>query len=112
MPDSTNNSNSDKRKDYPPNIEELLTKEREFSNTLKEALRTVRESEDSDYKLNTYLALLDIIPKGLLIIWILLGNHIVRNLHRLEFSHQKTLLDDIIAKVNIFSNKHLAILYN
>ncbi len=112
MPDSTNNSNSDKRKEYTPIIKELLRKEREFSDTLKEALRTVRESEDSDYKLDIYLTLLDIIPKGLRINWILLGNHIVRNLHRLEFSHQIALLDDIIAKVKIFSNKHLAILYN
>ncbi len=112
MPDSTNNSNDENRKEYIPIIEELIKKKREFSDHLKEILGSVRKSEDSEYKLSTYLNLLDIIPRGLRIDWIIIGDHIVRNLHRLEFSHQKLLLDDIITNVAIFSNKQLAILYN
>ncbi len=112
MPDSTNDSNDENKKEYTPIIEELLRKKREFSDHLKEILGSIRKSEDSEYKLNTYLTLLDIIPRGLRIDWIILGNHIVRNIHRLETSHQKVLLDDIITNVAIFSNKQLAILYN
>lgn len=111
MPNPTTTSNSDEIEESDRDIKELLSIESDFSDKLKEVLRKVSSSVESKCKLNTYLFLLDNISKELRINWVSLGNHVVRHLDKLEFSHQNEILDYILTKPEAFSNKQLAMLY-
>ena len=111
MPFPTNKSDSDEIEEYDQDIEELLSIEHDLSDKLKDILKKVVGSEESDYQLNTYLFLLNNLSKDLRIKWIFVGNHIVRHLGKLEYTHQNEILDYILSKIDIFSNKQLAMFY-
>lgn len=111
MPNPTIKSDSDEIEEYDPDINELLSIEYDFSDKLKEILKKLGGSEESEYRLNTYLFLLNNISKNIRINWVFIGNHVVRHLGKLESSHQTEILDYILSKIDAFSNKQLAMLY-
>ncbi|MHA1932442.1 MAG: hypothetical protein ACW96X_07875 [Promethearchaeota archaeon] len=94
-----------------PDLKELLSVEFDVSNKLKDIIKKIRNSGESKYQLNSYLFLLDNLSKEFRINWIYLGNQIVRNIGRLENSHQIEILNYILSKIDNFSNKQLATLY-
>ncbi len=63
MPFPTNKSDLDEIGEYDQDIEELLSIEHDFSDKLKDILKKVVGSEESDYQLNTYLFLLNNLSK-------------------------------------------------
>ncbi len=112
MSNSQDESDMDDLKQLDPLIEDLFELKDQFSEKLREALKTIGREENSEFKLKNYKFLLLNLPKELSKVRVILGNHIARNFHRMEFQYQIDLLNEIISQIDVFSNKQLAILYD
>ncbi len=81
-------SDLNKIKENDQDLTELLSIEFDVSSKLKDILKKIRTSGESDYRLISYLFLLDNLSKEFRINWMYIGNQIVRSIDRLEKSHQ------------------------
>ncbi|KKM88278.1 hypothetical protein LCGC14_1260420 [marine sediment metagenome] len=95
---------SDLKEIIENDLKELLSIEFDVSSKLKDILKKIRISEESDYRLNSYLFLLDNLSKEFRKNWIYVGNQIVRSIGRLENSHRIEILNFILSKIDKFSN--------